>query len=265
MRLAASNIGWTAEQDDRVLSCMAEEGFTGLELAPTRLFPERPYEHLREAAEYAAELRRRYGLSICSLQSIWYGQTQRVAESEESRRRLLSYTEQALRFADALGCRNLVFGCPRNRAIDRPEDAELVEQFLWQCGEAAKPFGVVVALEPNPPIYQTNFINTTAEAIKLLQKLGHPALKLNLDFGTVIENGESLGWISQHGELINHVHISEPRLAPIRDREAHRDLLRLLGEIGYKGFVSIEMGSQELQILPAIRYLGELGRAPHRR
>ena len=158
-----------------------------------------------------------------------------------------------------------MFGCPRNRAIDRPEDAELVEQFLWQCGEAAKPFGVVVALEPNPPIYQTNFINTTAEAIKLLQKLGHPALKLNLDFGTVIENGESLGWISQHGELINHVHISEPRLAPIRDREAHRDLLRLLGEIGYKGFVSIEMGSQELQILPAIRYLGELGRALHRR
>ena len=129
----------------------------------------------------------------------------------------------------------------------------------------SKPFGVVVALEPNPPIYQTNFINTTAEAIKLLQKLGHPALKLNLDFGTVIENGESLGWFSQHGELINHVHISEPRLAPIRDREAHRDLLRLLGEIGYKGFVSIEMGYQELQILPAIRYLGELGRAPHRR
>ena len=265
MKLAASNIGWPGEQDEQVLSRMAEAGFAGLEIAPTRLFPERPYERLREAADYAAQIRRRYGLSICSMQSIWYGQPGRIVESEESRERLLDYTRQAVRFADAMDCRNLVFGCPRNRTIDRPEDAETVEQFLLQCAEAAGAYGVVVALEANPPIYQTNFINTTAQAVALLRKLRHPFLKLNLDFGTVIENGEALDWIPAEGELIHHVHISEPRLAPIRERKEHGTLLRLLEERGYEGFVSIEMGSREPQILPAIRYLEELGRDPLRR
>ena len=49
MKLSISNIGWTVEQDSQVYELMKKYGFTGLEIAPTRIFPEAPYEKLNEA------------------------------------------------------------------------------------------------------------------------------------------------------------------------------------------------------------------------
>ena len=255
MKLAASNIGWQAGKDDEVLRFMAERGFAGLEIAPTRLFPERPYVALSDAAEYARTVKAKYGLRICSMQSIWYGMTQKIIESGDSRRELLVYTEKALCFADAVACRNLVFGCPRNRIYEKPEDIPVLEDFLLHCADLAEKHGAVIALEANPPIYHTNYLNKTAQALELIKRLDHPALKLNLDFGTVVENGEDLDWIPEDGSLINHVHISEPNLVQIEKRPEHIKLLKLLGSIGYSGFISIEMGAKG-DIFEAADYLG---------
>ena len=46
MNFSISNIGWTAENDELVYSIMAESSFAGLEIAPTRIFPENPYDDL---------------------------------------------------------------------------------------------------------------------------------------------------------------------------------------------------------------------------
>lgn len=46
MKLALSNIGWDAEYDRQVYELMKRHGFTGLEIAPTRIFPETPYDKL---------------------------------------------------------------------------------------------------------------------------------------------------------------------------------------------------------------------------
>ena len=255
MKLAASNIGWCADRDDEILRVMAESGFSGLEIAPTRLFPESPYNHLEQAAGFARRIQAEYGLQICSMQSIWYGMEQRIVDSDDNRRELLEYTEKALRFAEAVGCRNLVFGCPRNRVYSGPEDFPVLEDFLLQCAEMAETHHAVIALEANPPIYHTNYINTTAQALELIKRINHQALKLNLDFGTVIENGEDLDWVTEGGSVINHVHISEPLLVQIKERRIHEELLQKLGSIGYQGFVSIEMNSKG-NILDAIAYLG---------
>lgn len=256
MKLAASNIGWTADRDEQVLRHMAEHGFSGLEIAPTRVFPDAPYDQRERAARYASNLKDRYGLRVCSMQSIWYGQTRRIAESGESRAFLLDYTRKAIRFADALHCGSLVFGCPRNRAYTRAEDIPILEDFLWQCAEAAMPYGVVIALEANPPMYHTNFVTTTGQAVALVKRLNHPALRLNLDLGTVLANGETTDWIAEDGSLIHHVHISEPNLAPIQKRPAHQALRDQLERIGYRGFLSIEMRA-DASVLDTIDYVGE--------
>ena len=49
MKLAISNIAWTKEKDESMYAHLLQKGFQGLEIAPTRLFSERPYEHLKEA------------------------------------------------------------------------------------------------------------------------------------------------------------------------------------------------------------------------
>ena len=260
MKLCASNIGWTAEYDEYVYRFMAESGFEGLEIAPSRIFPDSTYEHVQEASEFAANLRRNYGLPVVSMQSIWYGMTQRIAGSERERLELMEHTRKALRFADALSCRNVVFGCPKNRRTEKPGDYETVARFMADIADEAEKFGITVALEPNPAIYGTNFINTTAQALELASRLNHPALKVNLDFGTVISNAETLSLIPGNISLISHVHISEPELMPLKPGRQHTELRDVLKASGYSGYISLEMRSQEniSVLIGALQYMREV-------
>ncbi|MBQ6972704.1 MAG: sugar phosphate isomerase/epimerase [Synergistaceae bacterium] len=260
MKLCASNIGWLPGDDEYVYRFMSDSGFEGLEIAPSRIFPVTPYEHVREASEFAAKLRADYGLAVVSIQSIWYGMTQRIAGSEHERRGLMEHTRKALRFSDAVSCRNIVFGCPKNRRTDKPGDYEIVAGFLADIADEAEKFGITVALEPNPAMYGTNFINTTAQALELVSEINHPALKVNLDFGTIIANAETLCLVPENISLISHVHISEPELRPIKPRFQHKELRDVLRESGYSGYISLEMRSQEsiTELTGSMKYIREV-------
>ena len=72
-QLAISNIAWQQSDDEEIYTAMQHCGFTGLEIAPTRIFPSEPYENLTGAALFGGYLRNRWGFHVPSLQSIWYG------------------------------------------------------------------------------------------------------------------------------------------------------------------------------------------------
>lgn len=257
MKLAVSNIAWSAQDDAHVYALMRECGFSGLEIAPTRIFPDEPYSDLDRAHVWAEGLRRDEGFTVPSMQSIWFGKTEKLFGTDSERAALCEYTQKAVDFAAAIGCNNLVFGCPKNR--NRPENAQedAALEFFKTVGDYAARRGTCVALEPNPTIYGTNYINTTAQAIALIKRVASPGLRLNLDMGTIIANGEDIAPIAAECELINHVHISEPGLKPVAPRDEHRELLPRLLAAGYRGWVSIEMGRQDgLDALEkAMRYL----------
>ena len=241
MNLAVSNIAWPVEESERAYELMARYGFTGLEIAPTSLFPQEPYAHIEEARRWQEGLQKEYGFTVPSMQSIWYGRTEKLFGSEEERRTLLDYTKSALDFAAAIGCQNLVFGCPRNRSLPEGADPNQATGFFKELGGYAHAKGTAIGLEANPPIYNTNFINTTEEALALIEQVNSPGFLLNLDVGTMIENGESLSLLKGRAGLIHHVHISEPGLPPIKPRTLHEALRNFLADEGYTGWVSIEM------------------------
>ncbi len=249
MKLAVSNIAWGPEQDEVVYSLMKKYGYAGLEIAPTRIFPDRPYDRLREAQVWAEGLKIRCGLEVPSMQSIWYGRREKLFGFEEDRKVLLGYTKKAIDFAAAVGCRNLVFGCPGNRAVpdgmSTEEAKRIAGGFFRDIGSYAEPNGIVIGLEANPEIYGTNYINTTREALELVRRVDSPGIRLNLDVGTMVQNGETVRELAGSVGLISHVHISEPGLKPIAARDLHRQLRELLEREGYRGYISIEMGRQE--------------------
>lgn len=117
MNLSISNIGWMEDQDNLIYKMMNQYGFSGLEIAPTRIFPEAPYDKLEEARNWADKLKKLYGFSVPSMQSIWYGRREGIFGTEEEFQTLIAYTKKAVDFAMAIGCGNLVFGCPKNRNI----------------------------------------------------------------------------------------------------------------------------------------------------
>ena len=259
-RLSISNIAWTSENDETVYSFMKELGFTGLEIAPTRIFPEAPYDKCSRAHDFKLDLNKRYGFDIPSMQSIWYGKSEKIFGCEQERLELTSYTEKAILFAKSIGCGNLVFGCPKNRIMPEGADRSVAVEFFRHLGEFAKENGTVIGMEPNPAIYGTNFINTTKSAIELIFEVDSEGFKLNLDMGTVIENGEDLSILYDKPEIINHVHISEPYLEPVTKRKIHEDLRDLLLKVNYGGFVSIEMKKQDdlSKVKQVMEYVSDL-------
>lgn len=242
MKLSISNIGWLKEQDEAVYSLLKNYGFSGLEIAPTRIFPETPYENITVATAWANELMNQYGLSVPSMQSIWYGRQEKLFGTKGERSTLLEYTKKAVDFAAAVHCHNLVFGCPRNRCIPENADPMIGTQFFREIGNYAAGNGTVIGMEANPPIYNTNYINDTISAIELIEEVHSPGFLLNLDIGTMIQNKESVNELKGKVKLINHVHISEPRLKPIEKRILHKQLKEVLSAEGYHGYISIEMG-----------------------
>ena len=245
MKLAISNIAWTAKQDETIYGVMKKHDFTGLEIAPTRIFPVTPYKHLRDATEWAESINKRYGFVIPSMQSIWDGRTENIFASEEDRSLLVSYTKMAIDFAETIGCLNLVFGCPRNRTIPKGKTSKEAINFFREIASYAVKKGTVVGMEANPSIYNTNFINDTEAAIQLVKEVDSMGFRLNLDVGTMIYNKENLDILKGNVWLINHVHISEPGLKPIAKRQVHDELYKVLKEEEYDRFVSIEMEKNE--------------------
>lgn len=245
MILSISNIAWTAQDDEIVYAWMKQYGYTGLDIAPTRVFPQDPYSHIEEARRWSFCLREKYGFVIPSIQSIWYGRQEHLFGTKEERTSLLTYTEHAVDFAAAIGCRNLVFGCPRNRNLPVGMDPKIAVGFFRQLGDYAAKQSIWVGLEANPPIYHTNYINTTIQALDLIREVNSPGFRLNLDVGTMIANREGASVLSDSVGLIGHVHISEPGLGPIEKRTLHQELLSVLRAESYSGAVSIEMSRAE--------------------
>ncbi len=246
MRLAISNIAWSEEDDEIIYNFLKEHNVTGLEIAPTRIFKENPYEQLENAKKYSNMLKEKYNLNIASMQSIWFGKSENIFQSKSNAEELIKYTKKSIDFANAIGCGNLVFGCPKNRNINNyEEDYPKAINFFRSIGEYALNKNIVIAVEPNPVIYNTNFLNTTKEALNFVKEINLDSIKVNYDLGTVIYNEENIEIIKDNIKYINHIHISEPNLKIIEKRELHTKLIKLLNSLNYQRYVSIEMKNNE--------------------
>lgn len=241
MKLAISNIAWVKENDSEIYSFIRENYYSAIEIAPTRVIEQNPYDDLNIAKEYMKKMKEEYKLEICSMQSILFGKTERLFGTCDERRILMDYTKTAIDFANAIECKNLVFGSPKNRVIENEKEYYLAVEFFRELGEYALNKNTVLAIEANPKIYKTNFINTTEEAIRIVRDVDSIGFRVNLDLGTIIENNESLDTIKENMDLINHIHISEPYLKEIKQRDLHNELCNLLKESNYDKYISIEM------------------------
>ena len=245
MNLSISNIAWDAKDDKEMYHFLKQNNFTGLEIAPTRLIENNPYSQINQATAICNEIYTNYNLSISSMQSIWYGRTENIFHSYTEQESLTQYTYCAIDFAKAIQCPNIVFGCPKNRNMDSNAHFKSIIPFFNNIANYALSHNTIIALEPNPTIYGTNFINTTQEAFNFIKEISNPGLKVNLDFGTILENNEDLACIEQNLDCINHIHISEPNLESIKSRELHTELAHILRACNYSKYISIEMKNQK--------------------
>lgn len=282
MKYAISNIAWSPEEDEMMYDYLSERRM-GLEIAPSRIYPWKksdstgrtvgPYDHAREAQDWARDMYNYYGIKIVSMQSVLNGIQANIFGSDRENRSLILYMKKAIDFAFALKCKNLVFGCPINRNIpdgyDMVKAGQVASAFFAELTMYAAQRGVVIAIEANPVNYNTNFINFTSQAFDLVRfiskEVGKNAsafFKVNLDLGAIVTNGESVYELLNDKTipLINHVHYSEPNLKMLRQREEHKAIKKMLEDNGYDNYISVEMRMPERtkDVLTAIEYLRSL-------
>ena len=244
MKISISNIAWKKKQDKKMYEYISKSKLQGIEIAPTRIIEKNPYDKIHKAIEFKNKMKYLYQLEISSMQSIWYGRQENIFQKEEAYK-LLSYTKKAIDFASRIHCKNIVFGCPKNRNMPENRKEQDVFEFFKELGEYAKNKGTILAIEPNPTIYGTNFINTTQQAFEFVNKIESEGIKVNVDLGTILQNKEELNVVWNHMDLVNHFHISEPNLSKIQKREEHKKLAEFLKSINYQQYVSIEMKKTE--------------------
>src|SRR5438477_315577 len=117
MKLAVSNIAWPREQDAAVADALRELGVTGIEVAPTKVWPQ-PLA----ATDAEVDAYRRFwndrGIEIIAAQALLFGKPElTLFDSPETRARTLDYLTGIVRLCSRLGAGALVFGSPKNRRV----------------------------------------------------------------------------------------------------------------------------------------------------
>ncbi|KAI8999730.1 xylose isomerase-like protein [Hyaloraphidium curvatum] len=199
-RTSVSCIAWDEPSHDAAVSLLRTRGYRYIEVAPTRFFAWDAIERAVAGgvldglvAGFAADLAAR-GLGISSLQAVLFGKPDLVLfGTEEARGRLARHLRVVVDFAASLrelwrpspGPFPIVFGAPKNRRIPdgmSHEEADRIFCALFgPLAEYAHSRGCALCLEPNAPQYGCNFATTSAHALSLVRRVGHPGLQVHLD------------------------------------------------------------------------------------
>ncbi|MDR8365332.1 sugar phosphate isomerase/epimerase family protein [Pseudomonas sp. JL3] len=231
MRLSISNIAWSVEEDSSIVELLHSYNVNAIDIAPGKYFP----EPLSTSDIEIATVRNWWleqGIEITGMQALLFGTTGlNMFGSPNSQSEMLRHLDAICRIGAGLGAKRLVFGSPKNRDRSGLSDKEALDAagaFFYSLGDIAARHGVLVCLEPNPPIYNSNFMTTSAEAAEVVKHTNHQAIKMQLDTGAITLNNEDPTIIIKNfAHLIGHIHISEPNLVPLGDGSTDHDSIRL--------------------------------------
>ena len=244
MKLAVSNMAWSAEENAGAAQLLHAYGATGIELVPTVLWGEWPRALAAVPADIPPPLQ---GFSRPAMQSLLFNLPDHALfRDAEAETRLVEHLLKVIALAKRLSVGVLVFGSPRQRVRGATSMTEAVKHFAHfaaRVAPAAADPGVKLALEANPEAYGCDFITSTPELIELFERVRQPGIGLHFDTGTAIINGEDLaGLIRAVGSSLNHFHISQPQLEGFSAMsDTHAACTEALRAMSYSHWVSIEM------------------------
>ncbi len=142
------------------------------------------------------------------------------------------------------------------------QDKLLLEQ-LPELADNAQSKGVKICLEPVNK-YESEYMNTVADALKICRVLQHPAVAVNIDFFHMqIEELNTPEAILAAGAWIGNVHVAEnTRLEPGIGSLDFPPGFAALKKNGYSGYIEIEarkLSGEPEKVLPqSVKYLNNL-------
>lgn len=244
MKLSISNIAWEPSEDKKVFELIKKYAFSGIELAPPKLFKDSSNVSDKEIEEYL-EYIKPYNFKFPAMQSLLFGKPE-LKIFDESRKETLEYLKKTIDLAQKLDVKVLVFGSPKNRFIgemDREKAYNIAIEFFRELGEYAYSKDRYFCIEPNAKEYGCDFITNTDEAIELVRNVNSQGFRLHIDSAVMAMNNENIKEsLIKTLPFIEHFHISEPFLELItNDKTNHQEFCKVLKDLKYDKWISIEM------------------------
>ena len=232
---------------DKAFGFAAECGYTGIEIAPFTLNPDArkisqaQREEVRRLVD--AEDLEVVGLHWLLAKTSGFHLT---SPDAEVRRRTAKYVQDLARLCRDLGGSRMIFGSPQQRSVlpgVTPQQAlDYAAEVVTECIGVLEQTGVTLCLEPLAPP-EDNLLNTAAEAVRLIEKVGHPQVRLILDCKAMSSEAVPIGeLIRRHHRLLAHFHANDPNLqGPGFGQLDFAPVFAALGEVDYRGWVSVEV------------------------
>lgn len=248
LRFACSNIAWFEGQDQEALTCLQRHGVSGIEVAPTRLWPgwqgASPGEARRKAAEFAAQ-----GFTVSSMQALLFDRPEAQLFGSDGGLAFEQHLSFVAELGNALGAHVAVLGAPRNRqrgSIGAARAEDMALPILRRLARVYSDQGLVLALEPARPEYGGDFATTTLEALALIEAVDHEGLGLHLDAAALHASGERIDAVwAASSRVPVHYQLSEPELSGFQAPKVPQlHNLRFLRQQSWQGWCAIEMRAQ---------------------
>jgi sugar phosphate isomerase/epimerase len=247
MRYAICNETFEGWDHARICREAAALGYTGLEIAPFTLAP----RITDVAPARRAELRRQAeesGLQICGLHWLLARTEGLLLTSPDAgvRQRTADYLVALARACRDLGGDLMVFGSPAQRrvpaGVTREQATDYAVAAFRLAAQGIADAGVRLCLEPLAPA-EADFINTCAEAVAILDRIGQPNFVLHQDVKAMSsEEAPIPELIHRYAARTGHFHANDAnRRGPGFGAVDFVPIFRALKESGYTGWVSVEV------------------------
>jgi D-psicose/D-tagatose/L-ribulose 3-epimerase len=172
--------------------------------------------------------------------------------------------KNGMTYMKALIDQMVVLGCPsligpvysvvgKANAVEPAQQKKewgLVVKNLKQLAKHAEKKGVRICVEPLNR-FETDFLNTCQQALKLVKDVGSPALRIHLDtFHMNIEEKNQADAIRKAGKLLGHFHAcGSDRGTPGNDHIDWKPIAKALKDVQYKGDVVIESFTTDVKVI----------------
>ncbi len=223
---------------------MAGFGLAGVEVAPSRAWTNTWHNLTPKMVRSYRKDVEDAGLGVVGQHSPFYDPPELgLFRDTETRAQSLDYLVHLSAVCRDLGGRTLIWGGGRRRG-DVAEAAALTEAqaFMADLCRRIEGHDTCFCFEPLGP-GETDFINSAFDALAIVEAVGHPGLRMQLDAKALVANAEATNepfWAA--APHLVHFHANEPGFGVLGTSGAvdHGALGRFLREIDYQDFVSIE-------------------------
>ena len=247
MKLCICNEMFENWKIEDVFECAAKLGYKAVEIAPFTLADDvrdisaSERDRIKKAAEDSnVEIAGLHWLLV-SPKGLYVNHP-----DSEIRQRTLEYFHALIDLCADLNGKVMVIGSPQQRSVQENWDPhqtwEYARETFYQSAVYAEGKDVTLCMEPLSD-NQTNFINTPADAVKLIEQVDKPNFRLILDVCSTSNQGLDMPTeIRQFSSYLTHFHTNDNNLyLPGSGDVDYPPIIEALKEVKFDGYLSTEV------------------------